>query len=477
MHLRAFPTERTLVKDTTRRHPRPSGPQGPKKPVTIDLPAEDVSHSAEAPAEKPAATSAPSDAPPTASAGARPAEQGRTDSAKPAGGTDGKRPPEPIIPSAFAAAAGPGAPSGSAPAAAPRTPFAAIAAAALAGGAVAALIVAVLAGSGLLGSRDADLAARVAALEIDFAGLEQAPAADTLVAPLEERLAGLEQAVGDLGAAPPEDSPDGAAIEDLQNRLAALEARSDGIAPEQADPGLAGRIAALAEDVEALQAAGSGDLTEVQRSLASLAEETRALSDRLDSAPTAERIAALEAEIDAASARAAVAAALGPAVVADALAAAVESGRPFETELAALSRLNVDDAAIDGLEPHAASGLPTLLALRSEFEAAIAPVELAAPVAEGAGAMNRLLQSARGLVEVRPARPVEGADPTAIVARIRGALEVGDVGAALAEWQALPADARAATADWAEAAEARHAADELVARLRVAALALLETEG
>ena len=475
-----------MVKDTTRRPSRSSGPESQRKPVTIDLPAEDVSRGGDAAnTERPAAASGDCAADAQTSADIRLASRTRTDSGKPAERGDEKRLAEPVIPSAFApraAAADPSEPPKSAPVPGRKTPFAAIAAAALAGGAVAALIVAALAAGGLLGIRDdragnADLAARVAALEGEVAGLRQAPAADALVAPLQERLAGLEQAVGDLAAARPEGSPDGAAIEDLQNRIAALETRAGSIAPEQADPEIAARLAALAQDVETLKAAGSGDLAETQRSLAALGGEMRALSARLDNVPTADRIAALEAEIGEASAHAAAAAALGPAVAADALAAAVASGHPFETELAAVKRLNVDDAAIARLEPHAASGLPTLLALRSGFEAAIAPVVLAVPAAEGAGAIDRLLQSARGLVEVRPAKPVEGADPAAIVARIRGALDGGDIGVAVAEWQALPADARSATADWAGAAEARHAADELVARLRASALTLLETEG
>ena len=48
---------------------------------------------------------------------------------------------------------------------------------------------------------------------------------------------------------------------------------------------------------------------------------------------------------------------------------------------------------------------------------------------------------------------------------------------ALAEWNSLPEDAKAKTADWARAAEARLAADELVARLRSEALSRLGREG
>ncbi len=49
--------------------------------------------------------------------------------------------------------------------------------------------------------------------------------------------------------------------------------------------------------------------------------------------------------------------------------------------------------------------------------------------------MDRLMQSARGLVDVRPAHPTEGADPAAVVTRIRGALDAGDLKTALSEWR------------------------------------------
>jgi len=201
------------------------------------------------------------------------------------------------------------------------------------------------------------------------------------------------------------------------------------------------------------------------------------LAARLEAAPAEARIAAIETELGEASRQAETAAALGPAVAADALAAAMESGRPFRAELDALVVLGADDAAVAALQPHAETGLATLAELQAGFEAAIAALSLAAPIPEGAGTIDRLLQSARGLVDVRPAQPTEGADPSAIVTRIRGALAAGQVAASLAEWQTLPDTVRTQTADWASAAEARAAADELVAQLRADALARLTQAG
>ena len=164
--------------------------------------------------------------------------------------------------------------------------------------------------------------------------------------------------------------------------------------------------------------------------------------------------------------------------MADALADALQSGSPFASELAAMRGLGLDDeTALDGLAPHAESGLPTLAKLRADFEAAAAGIDVTPPPPEDTGTVDRLLQSARGLVEVRPANPVEGSDPPAILARIRAALDAGDLRTALDEWQALPDEAKSATQAWADAASSRLAADEFVTRLRGDALTRLGGQG
>ena len=68
---------------------------------------------------------------------------------------------------------------------------------------------------------------------------------------------------------------------------------------------------------------------------------------------------------------------------------------------------------------------------------------------------------------MRPAHPTEGTDPGAIVARIRGALDAGDLKRALDEWNTLPDTIKTPTADWARQAEARAKADDLVAQVQI----------
>jgi hypothetical protein len=288
-----------------------------------------------------------------------------------------------------------------------------------------------------------DLSAEVAALQTEIAELRQAPGTgDTAaLAPLQSQVAALEQAVGELRSAAPGDA--GGSLQAVEERLAALETQVADNAGGGADPVLAGRVEEIADAVAGLQ----------------------------------EQIAALQAGLEEARATAEGALAIGPAVAADALAGALQSGAPFQAELNALRGLGLDEEAIAGLEPHAASGLPTLAELRASFEAAAEGIDLTPPPPEDTGTFERLLESAGGLVEVRPTNPTAGDEPAAVLARMRGALEAGDLPTALAEWEALAEEARGAMAEWAEQAQARASADAFLARIRADALSRISGQG
>lgn len=511
-----------MAKQTTSR----PGRDGERKPVTIDLAAEEVmrdpGETGGAQPSEPVAESAPLSA--VAEAGAGP----KADAAEPAAGAGtafsdqqdprGEMPvDEPTIPSAFATRADAAShadqeevrPAVADAAHSPRTSFGALLAAALIGGAIA------LAGALLLGragflvpeEERPDLAPEIASLRGDISTLRASVEApdddDVTLAPLREQIGALEQAIGEMRSQAPAGDESAAALGEVQARLAELEQRAgEAGAGSGADvEALRGELGALSEQLQSLAGAVPVDLSGVEAGIAELRQQTTQLSQRVADAADAERVAAIEtalqelrgeiasleelrnqtAAVEAAlkEMRAPVeqAALLGPAVVADALAASLESGRPFASELDALRTVGLDPEAIAGLAPHAEAGLPTLAELQSGFEAAAASITLGTPIPEGAGTFDRLLTSARGLVEVRPADPVEGGDPAAVISRIRAALAAGDIDTALSEWSALPQDARAATADWAAQAEARRDADALVARLRSDALSRLGTEG
>src|SRR5262249_12477446 len=138
------------------------------------------------------------------------------------------------------------------------------------------------------------------------------------------------------------------------------------------------QIAAITRDVEALKNVAPPDtaalqsnvstlqseIATLQSGVAAMKQQVEALSAEGAKLPKEERIAALQTKLDEMSIKIGSAAALAPAVAADALASALDAGRPFESELAALKALGGDAAEIDALAPHAAHGLPTIAALR-----------------------------------------------------------------------------------------------------------------
>ncbi|MHA7873728.1 MAG: hypothetical protein ACX939_15365, partial [Hyphococcus sp.] len=62
---------------------------------------------------------------------------------------------------------------------------------------------------------------------------------------------------------------------------------------------------------------------------------------------------------------------------------------------------------------------------------------------------------ARSLVSVRPAKPIEGDSPRAVIARAEAFIADGEVAASVLELQALPEAATAEMAPWLEKARTR----------------------
>jgi hypothetical protein len=140
---------------------------------------------------------------------------------------------------------------------------------------------------------------------------------------------------------------------------------------------------------------------------------------------------------------------------------AVDSGRPFAAELEGAAALG-PDAATTGLRPYAATGIPSRETLRTDF-ARVADAILSATAPPDDSLFGRIVAGARGLVSIRPTAPLEGADPPAVVSRMEAAVARGDLAAALRERGTLPPAGKDASADWAARADARVAADTLLA--------------
>jgi hypothetical protein len=461
----------------------PSGSKPKRRPITIDLPAEEVGR-------KTASVEASSSSAASAQAAAAQSGEGKVaaenSSAKLAGdrASDAKSEEKPAptakeSPSAFAT--GRTGPSASPPKWRPiddppqRPAFVPMLVAAIIGALIAAFAVVGLSLSGYLSPKSNDgLAAEVEALKAEVASLKQAEP-DGGFSALQQQVAALEQRVGEAAAATPGAPTE--ALKEIQDRIAVIEQRNGGAnAPDE----LKAQLTKLTEDLASLRSATPADAATLESSLRPISEKldqlsarVDELSRRIDAAPAEDRIAAIESKLGERSTKIDLAAALAPAVIADALEAAIESGRPFSAELAALKSLGVGGESVDHLAADGGTGVSTLAELRSAFETAIASTDLTPTAPETTGTIDRLLKSAQDLVEVRPEHPAEGTDPGAIVARIRAALDAGDLKRALQEWNSLPDALKAPMTDWAREVEVRAKADELVASVRSEALSML----
>ncbi|WP_414832474.1 hypothetical protein [Afifella sp. YEN Y35] len=339
------------------------------------------------------------------------------------------------------------------------------------------------------GGESDDLRAEVSELQRSVANLMDqngaASAEPTALNDLRNRINSLEEqmsATGGSGESAPAQASTGASEEELQALSGRLDELSDRLgdlenaAPVDLGP-LQQAVTTNQQMLTKLQqsvsgAANSNDLSKVRDSVTEVqsalqetqgtTEQTRAQLEELS-----QRVATLEGSIENATA-------IAPAVAAEAFADAVASGEPYETELKAVAGFAGEGAVTETLSAHAAEGLPTREALAAEFHTYVPKILRAADApAEDVGVMDRLLASARGLVEVRPAGPRQGDEPDAIVSRIEADLAAGRLSEAYAEWQSLPEDVRQPSADWAEKLKARADADALAEDLRAKSLSRL----
>jgi hypothetical protein len=273
---------------------------------------------------------------------------------------------------------------------------------------------------------------------------ENLPGFRSDVAALTTRVANLEQAVGAV--------PAKGDVEAVRTDLAAIKTRLD----QTASPATAADLTALSARVGRLETnvAAAGAVAPAAPGPAAVPpgdvdNRIASLSARLD---------ADEAAIGRLSATAATNSAAEKGAAMAALRSAVDAGRPFPTELGMLNAFGADPVAT-ALKPYAASGIATRAILETDF-AKVSDAILAATQGSGDDSLfGRIAAGTRGLVSIRPAGPVPGNDPAAIVSRMTADVAAGDLAKALSERDALPAAGKDASSDWAGRAQARLTAD------------------
>jgi hypothetical protein len=153
---------------------------------------------------------------------------------------------------------------------------------------------------------------------------------------------------------------------------------------------------------------------------------------------------------------------------------AVERGQPFTTELDAVQAASGGSLDLKALEPFKTAGVPTIVDLKEQGRPALLAAIDAGAVAADASVFDRMMASAKSVVRIRKldAEPDESSIE-AIVARIEKALAAGQLGAVLAEADALPPQAAEKLSDWRTKVAARHSVEQAIAATESALKAAL----
>lgn len=261
-------------------------------------------------------------------------------------------------------------------------------------------------------------------------------------------------------------------IDAAQASVAAIDRKASAAAETAARAGseaqgLASKLAGLgnapAPDTGALAA-------QVQRSEAAAA----ALGQQLQQ--IGGRIGALETQAKTAASLDPAATAAARIVLAERVRAALASGKPFADDVTALTRLGAAPADAAALTAVAETGAPTREALLAgfrkyggQFQREVMPAS--------ASWTEKLIGLTSRIVTVRPVGDNGSTDPATLPVRLEAAIAGGDMVRAAALWRQLPEPARRASADFGADLEKRAAADAAIAKIAQDAVAALGTAG
>lgn len=258
-------------------------------------------------------------------------------------------------------------------------------------------------------------------------------------------------------------------VQALQADLQKADARLASLETAPAPQSDAGQIAALELRLAALESkpmpAGtdSAALDQLRTEVAAIKTNGAAVMSAQVQADLDAKVQATEAKLTAIeqSAQAQAAATLTRAALGQ-IAAALDSGAPYPSAIAALA--GADIAVV--LTDNATAGLPSLQALQASFpDSARTALEAALRANMGESWSERVGNFLRTQVGVRSLTPRDGPDPDAILSRAEAALTAGDVAQALAEMATLPTPAQDALSAWRVRAQLRLDAQAALAAL------------
>ncbi|AQX28549.1 MULTISPECIES: COG4223 family protein [unclassified Bartonella] len=136
-------------------------------------------------------------------------------------------------------------------------------------------------------------------------------------------------------------------------------------------------------------------------------------------------------------------------VAVSALKNAIDRGGSYVSELETVRYFAPSVAGFDLLQKTASTGLPSPAKLSADFAyVADEIVGTQNNVVSNADFLNKVRTWIKSLIVSRPIGYVEGTTVPAIVARMEVAIQAGDYGKALLEWQALPQNAKDVSVDF-----------------------------
>ena len=263
------------------------------------------------------------------------------------------------------------------------------------------------------------------------------------IAALNAQIDGLKQSIANLAAAPAAKPDDALAARISALETAAANGTSTGGSAGTASADADQKIASLSAEVDQLKT----DLGKASQSQASSDAE---VGKRLDDA---------EKKLNEPSQENAVA----RAIAAAALKAAIDRGGPFKPELDTFANVASDDPAVADLKNFAQTGVPSRADLiRQVTDVATAIVATTESNDPNQSWSDRLMSSAKTLVQVRPVGNVPGDGIDAVAARFEDKVKNGDLPGAVTEWNSLPETAKSASAAFKQSLEARIRVEDLV---------------
>lgn len=285
--------------------------------------------------------------------------------------------------------------------------------------------------------------------------------------PVQTELSTIKSELAALKSAPAPDSGLAASVDQLKGELATLQS-----AIQSGAGGDAAAVAALDAKLKDIEARIGAPAPDVSEKITGLEGQVAAATDAVTKgdgrlAALEQTIAGLTSKVDQQASQPKVAL----AIAATALKSAVDRGGPFSAELETLAAIAPNAAELAPLRVQAENGIATAADLESSFApAADAMIAAAEPVNPNAGIVDRLLNSAKSMVKVRPVGEVAGDDVGARVARMEVAVKAGQYDAAIAEYDGLPDAAKAAGAAYADRLKARLEVTKLVDQLVAGAM-------